>query len=149
MWYLKSNPELHKGFPMEGWSEDQIQALELKYNKGNKFPRAFREYLELAGGYGGTGVVYEDWDELREDCEFDMERFGVVLERSFFVFDDRMDSYRIFFLDENREDPTVYILNPVRGEHDREPLLKPSLNGTFSNLINTAIRHIKGNLPPL
>ena len=73
MWNLEANPQLDKEFPRESWTEEQIQELEQKYNEGSPFPRAFREYLYLAGGYGGTGVVYEDWDELREDCNFDME----------------------------------------------------------------------------
>lgn len=147
MWYLKSNPELHKGFPRKGWSEDQIQALELKYNEGKEFPRAFREYLYLAGEYGGTGVVDEDWDELREDCEFYMEEREIDLGRPFFVFDKLDLYYSIFFLDENVEDPRVYIFNPVREENDQEPLLKPSFLHTFTKLINEAIRRINGNIP--
>jgi hypothetical protein len=148
--YLKNlefNPELVKGHPMRGWDEDQILDLELKYNKGNSFPKAFREYLYLAGDYGGTGVINENWDQLREDCKEDMKDFGVELDREFFIIDELDSMYSIFFLDKNEEDPTIYIFNAAREENDIEPLLKASLIGTFSQLINEAIRRRKNNIP--
>ena len=33
------------------YNESQIKDLEEQFNKGKKFPRAFREYLFLAGEY--------------------------------------------------------------------------------------------------
>lgn len=51
---LKDNPNLKPSIgPREGWEISKIEALEIKYNKGNPFPKAFREYLFLAGDWGG------------------------------------------------------------------------------------------------
>ena len=145
---LRDNPNLKPTIsPREGWEESQVIELEEKYNEGRPFPLAFREYLFLAGDYGGTGVVYEDWDDLREDCEDDMEYWGNILERPFFVFDKLDSQYSIFFLDEDEEDPTVYIFYASWNANYREPLLKVALTGSFSNLINEAIYRIKNDIP--
>ncbi|MCT4664216.1 MAG: hypothetical protein N4A45_03155 [Flavobacteriales bacterium] len=148
MQQLRDNPNLAPSIGRrKGINLSQIQELETKYNNGNKFPKAFREYLFLAGIMGNTGVVDEDFDDLFEDCEEDMETWGNKLERPFFVFD-RLDSqYSIFFLDEQNEDPDVYIFNASWDSEDSDPLLKKSFTGTFSNLINEAIYRIKNDIP--
>ena len=147
--YLKSlqaNPELHKGKPIRGLSEEKITALETKFNNGDVFPKAFREYLFLAGEWGGTGVVYNDWDELRSDCDADLKHWSNTIDRPFFVFD-RLDSqYSIFFLDEDSEDPECHILNASWDEQDSEPLLKKMYTGTFSGLIQEAVNRIKNDV---
>ncbi|WP_298512006.1 hypothetical protein [uncultured Kordia sp.] len=144
---LRDNPNLNIAIsPRVGWEESKIVALETKYNEGRPFPQAFREYLFLAGDYGGTGVVYEDWDDLREDCEDDIEYWGNKLKRPFFVFDKLDSQYSIFFLDEDKEDPIVYIFNASWNPNHKEELLKKALTGSFSNLINEAIYRIKNNI---
>jgi len=145
---LRDNPNLSINIsPIQGWEEAQIIELEEKYNNGQPFPLAFREYLFLAGEYGGTGVVYEDWDDLREDCEEDIEYWGNKLERPFFVFDKLDSQYSIFFLDEDKEDPIVYIFNASWNSNQQGKFLKRALTGSFSNLINEAIYRIKNDIP--
>ena len=106
---LKDNPSLNPRIKIEGLGKDKIQELESHYNRGDKFPLAFREYLFLAGVRSGTGVVDNDFEELREDCEEDLEYCGYSMERPYFVFDRLDDIYSIFFLDEDKEDPDIYI----------------------------------------
>ena len=128
------------------YNESQIKDLEEQFNKGKKFPRAFREYLFLAGEYGGTGVVDEDWEEIREDCEEDLEYCGYSMERPYFVFDRLDGQYSIFYLDEEDEDPKVYILDPYGKKEGEFPLVRPSFISTFSGLINEAIHRIQNDI---
>jgi hypothetical protein len=144
---LKDNPNLKSWTTIRGWDMTKIEALETKYNKGKKFPLAFREYLFLAGDFGGTGVVNEDWDDLHSDCQEDLKRFDYKVERPYFVFDNYDSQYSILFLDEELEDPKIYILDPYgknRGEFD---LIRPGFISIFSKLINEAIHRIKNNIP--
>lgn len=125
----------------------KIEALEAKYNNNKPFPKAFREYLYLAGDWGGTGVVNEDWDDLRTDCQEDLDRFGYKIERPYFVFDNYDSQYSIFFLDEEAEDPKVYILDPYGKKDGEYDLVRPGFISTFSKLINEAIYRIKNDIP--
>jgi hypothetical protein len=144
---LKDNPNLKSWTSIRGWELSKIEALETKYNKGRKFPLAFREYLFLAGDFGGTGVVNEDWDDLHADCQEDLNYFGYKVQRPYFVFDNYDSQYKIFYLDEELEDPKIFILDPYgknRGEFD---LVRPAFINTFSKLINEAIYRIKNDIP--
>lgn len=143
---MNDNPSF-AGYKIEGLENSQIEMLEEKMNKGEKFPLAFREYLFLGGKKGGTGVVDNDFEELRADCQEDLNRFSYKMERPYFVFDNYDSQYSIFFLDEVDEDPKLYILDPYgknRGEFD---LIRPSFISTFSKLIDEAIYRIKNNIP--
>lgn len=145
---LKSKPLLDE-IVTTGFSELEIEAIEKKYNNGKKFPLAFREYLFLGGKICGVPVVYDDFDEIREWCDEEMEYSGNHLDRPFFVFDALDSFYSIFFLDEEEEDPAVYILNSFGEGAGGEPLLKRSANPyknmqvhTFTTLIDDAIEHV-------
>lgn len=144
---LKANPNIGKRYLIEGLKETQIQKLEAKYNNGNEFPKAFREYLFIGGIKGGTGVVYNNFDDLFEDCEEDMEYCKYSIERPFFIFDNYDGQYSIFFLDEKDEDPKIYILDPFGKKRGEFPLVRPSFLETFSKLINEAIYRIKNDVP--
>lgn len=143
---MKDNPSF-PSYKIEGISIEKIEALETKYNKGNPFPKAFKEYLFLGGIKGGTGVVDNDFDDLQTDCKEDLDRFGYNVERPYFIFDNYDSQYSIFFLDEDLEDPKIFILDPYgknRGEFD---LIRPGFISTFSKLINEAIHRIKNDIP--
>ena len=145
---LKNNPNLKPTIgPIEGWDVLKIHELEEKYNEGNPFPKAFREYLFLAGEWGGTGVVNEDWGSIRQLCDEDLIYWGNTLDRPFFVFDKLDSQYSIFFLDEDKEDPEYYILNASWDDEDEEPLLKRGLTRSFSRLIEEAIHRINNDIP--
>ncbi|MCK8482332.1 hypothetical protein [Psychroserpens algicola] len=61
--------------------------LELSLNDEQQFPKAFREYLFLAGKKSGTGVVDNDFKDLKVTCNDDMKYCGYELDRPYFVFD--------------------------------------------------------------
>jgi hypothetical protein len=136
---LELNPNLSSIGPRKGWNITQIEALEAQYNEGKLFPRAFREYLFLAGDFGNTGVVNEDWDWVRGRSDGNLKYFGYKLDRPYFVFEDYDSQYFIFYLDETDEDPIVYILDPFNYHNGSEPLVRRTFTGRFSILINVAI----------
>ncbi|WP_417784917.1 hypothetical protein [Tenacibaculum sp.] len=108
MQQLKDNPKLSHRISLKGLEERKIMDLRSQFNKGKLFPKAFEEYLLVGGESEATRMVYEydDFEELREDCEESLENCGYTMNRPYFVFD-RLDS--IFFLDEDKEDPDIYI----------------------------------------
>jgi len=145
---LKENGNLHG----KEWSKNkpmsifEVEQLEKKYNHGKKIPKAFREYLLLAGLGSAIGVVDHDFDELHTDCKEDMEYCGYTIERPYFVFDNYSSQYSIFYLDDTREDPKIYILDPFGKIEGEEPLVRENLQGTFTTLINEAIYRIKNDI---
>ncbi|MFL0100341.1 hypothetical protein [Tenacibaculum maritimum] len=146
MQQLKDNLNLLVGVTLEGLGEDRILVLESKFNKGKKFPLSFREYLVLGGVKGGTGVVDNDFEELREDCEESLEYTGYKMDRPYFVFDQLDGQYSIFFLDEDMEDPDVYILDAFAKKEENWPLYR-DVKYTFSKMINDAIYRRLNNIP--
>jgi len=143
---LESVDQVGNIAPREPMTLDEITSLEEKFNSSNEFPIAFREYLFLAGKWGGTGVIDDDFEEIREECDEDLEYTGYTLERPFFVFDKLDGQYSIFFLDEDKEDPDVYILYPSGAYEGHEPLLR-DVKYTFSKMINDSIYRAKNNIP--
>ncbi len=150
MQQLKDTPNLIG----ESWAENkpitnkEIKSLENKYNEGSEFPLAFKEFLLVAGKNNGLDVVVieEDFEELREDCEESLEYTGYTMDRPYFVFDQLDGQYSIFFLDEDKEDPEVYILFPTGAYGSGEPFLR-DVKYTFSKMINDAIYRVKNNIP--
>lgn len=143
---LLNNPNLSPYATLEGLSEEKIIALEAKYNDGNSFPIAFREYLSIAGIVSGTGVVDNDFDDLYERLEEHIGWTGYKIERPFMAFDKLDGQFTIFFLDEEKEDPDCYIFYPSGKKEGHSPLLWPC-ELTFSELVNEAIRRKKNNIP--
>ncbi len=149
--YLKKLDETSElnTFVTKGISLEGIVSLEDKYNNGELFPKAFREYLFIGGEQEGTFTVSDDWEMLREDFQESLEGNNFTLDRSVFVFDmeDGGNVFLFFYLDEDKEDPDVYLFlsgNYLAGT----PSYIKSANGhTFSGLINEAIRRIKNGLP--
>lgn len=143
---LEENPMIGGDYSIKGLDESQIVALEKKYNLDKKFPLVFREYLLIGGEKGGTGVVDNDFDWLHEECEEDLEYCGYSMERPYFVFDRLDGQSSIFYLDEEDEDPKVYILDPYGKKEGEFPLVRPSFISTFSGLINEAIHRIQNDI---
>jgi len=140
---LADNPNLMTGVILEGLDELEVLKLEGKYMKGGTFPLAFREYLLVGGIRSGTGAVWYDFDDLFEELEEVLEDSGDKIQRPFFVFD-RLDSqFSGFFLDEETEDPDLYIFDPYGKKRGEFPLFRSANGFTFSGLINEAIRRKK------
>lgn len=146
--HVKENMKIkRKPWPNEGLSILEIEKLEQKFNYGKKFPKAFREFLFLAGEYfnGGFDDLGEGLDQLQEYAKEDMEMAGQTLNKSFFAFDVLDSMYSVILLEETNEDPKVYLLMPFLAKGGSEPLLKP--NGwDFTALVNESIRRVKNNI---
>ncbi|WP_075342943.1 hypothetical protein [Tenacibaculum agarivorans] len=128
-------------------SQEEIKNL-AENSGGIEFPLSFIEYLSIAGKSNGLDVVVvsEDFEEIREDCDEDLEYTGYTVERPFFVFDRLDGQYSIFFLDEDKEDPDVYILFPTGAYGSGEEFLR-DVKYTFSKMINDSIYRAKNNIP--
>jgi len=137
-----------KPFPNKGLSIREIEELEKKYNQGKEFVKAFREYLFLAGENNNFAFddLGEGLDELQNIVQEDMDFTGQKIDKRYFAFDvlDRM--YSVILLDEDAEDPLVYLLNPYGFLDGDTPLLK-SNGWYFTALVNERIRRVKNNLP--
>jgi len=132
----------------EGLSISEIEKLEKKYNKGKVFPKAFREYLFLAGEYfnGGFDTLGEGLDALQELAKEELEMAGQKVDKPFFAFSVYNSQYSVIFLDETKEDPKVYLVSPFLAEGGKVPLIEP--NGwEFTALVNEHIHRVKNNIP--
>ncbi|PVV54225.1 SMI1/KNR4 family protein [Chryseobacterium sp. HMWF035] len=143
---VKENPKINN-FVNRGFSEEKIQKIESKYNKGKKFPKAFREFLFLAGDFNNFG--FDDIDgiiELQELAKEELEMAGQKVEKPFFAFDVYNSQYSVIFLDETKDDPKVYLISPFLAKGGEMPLIKP--NGwEFTTLVNEHIHRVKNNIP--
>ncbi|MBB6371505.1 hypothetical protein [Chryseobacterium shigense] len=142
---VKENHQL-RNFVNRGFSLDKIKQIEQKFNNNKEFPKAFREFLFLAGDFNNFG--FDDIDgiiKLQEYAKEDMEMAGQTLNKAFFAFDVLDSMYSVILLDETNEDPKVYLLMPFLAKGGSEPLLKP--NGwDFTALVNESIRRVKNNI---
>lgn len=142
---IKENVKL-RSFINRGFSIDKIKQIESKYNYGKEFPKAFREFLFLAGDFNNFGFDDIDGIEaLQEYAKEDMEMAGQTLNRPFFAFDVLDSMYSVILLDEINEDPKVYLLMPFLAKGGSQPLMKP--NGwNFTDLVNENIRRVKNDI---
>jgi len=131
----------------QGLEIGEIMNLETNYNKGNSFPKALKEFLYLAGYNFNGGFDYiEGIEELQEMAKEELSQVGENIERPFFAFDVYNSQYSVIFLDEDDEDPKVYLVSPFLAKGGKVPLIK--LNGfIFSDLVNESIRRVKNNIP--
>ncbi len=127
---------------------EKIEELEAKFNDGRMFPKAFREYLYLAGdfnnfGFDDLGETLTDFQDIAvKDLEFTEQKVF----RPFFAFDVFNSQYSVIFLDESEDDPAVYLISPFLAKRGTVPLVKR--NGwMFSSLVNESIYRAKNNMP--
>ena len=152
---LKENSTID-GRPIIGVSETEIHNVENKFNI--KFPKAYCEFLYLAGKSCGElpimdtadlKTISSDWHQeiMREE----MEDTGLdkQLTRPFWLFAESngCEVFYFFYLDENSEDPNVYLVNYAH--EDRKRIIE-SLDDPFSifieKKIKTAYRILKEGL---
>lgn len=142
----KENPSLN-GFINKGFSLDKIKKIEQTFNAGKEFPKAFREFLFLAGDFNNWG--FDDIEgivELQQYAKEDLEMADQKITKPFFAFSVLDSIYNIILLDEAGSDPKVYLLMPFLAQEGSQPLLKAN-NWNFTALINESIRKIKNNIP--
>jgi len=136
-----NNIESIQGHSIQGLTENEIIELESKYNDGKKFPVAYREYLFIAGKNSGLSIdegLGFEW--LQEKAMINLEEFGQVIDRPFFVID-QIDACEIFcyiYLDEVEENPDVYVCVTYNKEEGKEVFYShPSKN--FKTFIQNKI----------
>ena len=130
----------------EGISIQEIEALESKYNGGKAFPKAYREYLFLAGK--GHGMELDEafgFDWLHEKSAEVLAETGLTIGRPYFVMDqlDACEQFGFFYLDEDEDDPIIYNCDPYSHIEDGEDLIKPYLQKQFSKYIEALIESAK------
>ncbi len=151
MQQVKSNPSL-KGFKNRPFSLKEIESLELKFNHGKEFPKAFREFLFLAGDFNNFGFDDIDGIEiLQEYAKEHLTRTGQKMDKPFFAFKVYDAQYSIILLNETNEDPYVYMMDPYEAK-DGGHLVRMPAGGfkehyTFTELVNESIRRVKNNIP--
>jgi hypothetical protein len=143
------NPTLD-GFTNRELSIENIEKLEEKYNEGKVFPVAFREFLFLAGEFNNFNFddLGDGIDALQDLMSKELQAAEESIDRPFFAFSFYDSQYSVIALDENDEDPKVYLISPFLAAEDLEPLVKIPTGGfkenyTFTELINESIRRIK------
>ncbi len=134
---------------IEGVSEEAILAAENKL--GFKFPQVYREYLFLAGSYGGsissgTSSLEElasDWHQ--EILEEVMADYGTVIDRPFWVFSENngCEQFSFFYLDEGDDPYANYV-----DYHDTDPSKQKVIHRRirFSQMVHFAINGAKRRL---
>jgi len=140
---VQKNPTV-EGFTNEAMSMAEIVSLEQKYNKEKPFPKAFREFLFLAGAYSNCGLEMADFDYLQEGSRDTLKDANKEINRPFFAFDHINDCehFGFFYLDDKDDDPKVYVCHP----YDKNRDLVTHHGFTFTSLINEAIRRRLNNL---
>jgi len=134
---------------IEGVSEEAILAAENKL--GFKFPQVYREYLFLAGAYGGsissgTSSLEElasDWHQ--EILEEVMADYGTVIDRPFWVFSENngCEQFKFFFLDEG-DDPYTNSVDYHDTDPSKQKITRRHIR--FSQMIQMSIRGAKHRL---
>ena len=95
----------------EGLSLEEINELENKYNRGDSFPTAIREYLYLAGRFSNLALDhYGSFDKMQIEATDSLEMYQVNIERPYFVISqyDNCMQFTFIYLDDIEEDPKVY-----------------------------------------
>lgn len=143
---LKDNPEIeYSSQKIRGFSEQKITEYEEKLHI--QFPLAYREFLYLAGDYPGYLTLLEGHSGIEELADPDVQsyldskkkKFGINIKRPYWVFTEGADTFLYFYLDENTEDPKVWVCEWWTGEVE----IGKYDNLTFSQYINSVIDYSK------
>jgi len=142
-----------KRFPNVGLTIAKIEELEMKFNEGLKFPKAFREFLFLAGDNNNFGFddLGKGLDEFQNFALKEIKAAGQKVDRPFFAFNVYDSQYHVIFLDETEEDPKVYLISPFLAAEGTSSLVKIPTGGfkenfTFVEFVNESVRRSKYNL---
>lgn len=130
-------------FPNEGLSMEQIRDLRDKFNNGKPFPKAFEEFLFIAGDYDNIGFNSPNGLEaLQQEVKKALTANNKTIERPYFAFHDIDWNFLGIFLDEDAEDPKVYICEPDEDEGIDVPVIRDA-EYSFTYIVNESIRRLK------
>jgi len=143
---LKDTPEINtSSFKIKGISEEEISKYEKQLKI--KFPKAYKEFLYLAGGHHGylmmlrghSGIEELANPEVQKYLNNKKQRAGVNIKRPYWIFTEEDDVFYFFYLDENTDDPKVYVCDWGFREAEIEPYYKY----TFSQYLYSLIKNSK------
>ena len=128
-----------------GVTENEIQKVEKKYNIA--FPKAYQEFLFLAGKYIGNLPLYDttnledlaaDWHQEIMWEELDRTNATKDFQRPFWQFAESngCEQFAFFYLDDG-DDPTVYTADYKGLDADKKEI--KSLERPFSTFIDQTI----------
>lgn len=153
---LKDNPEdspnnSEHSDTIIGISLDEINQLELKYNKGLPFPKAIKELLFLAGEYCYVfdyGLT-ETQEEMQEDARSWLVNHNREITRPFFVVDiyNAGTQFLFVYLDSHIDNPTLYEAELPHRNYYPRPWLH-SLEKSLSEFIDFRIKKVKSGYNP-
>jgi hypothetical protein len=130
----------------------KIEALEQKI--GKTFPKAYKEFLELAGkGFrplSATGLSgnLDSLEEFNEMAKANLKEYGLgyLIEKDFWVVAEMDGSLYIHYIFFNEGDnPPVYGLDIENYEEDPKEFFRKSAN-SFSEYVETFINNYDPNL---
>jgi hypothetical protein len=124
-----------------GMSLAEIEKLEQEYNQGRPFPKAYREFLYLAGEFCNLGTGISDYDRMQEMAREEVAASGKTIGRPYWVTDqlDRCEQFGFIYLDEDTEDPVIYNCYAEKSYHKESGFIAPRPQGTFSKYIESHI----------
>jgi len=131
-------------------SIDSIISLEADYNNAHQFPSCLRELLFLAGGdcYVLDYGIYDTQDEMQTAARKWLLEYKRHINDPFYVIDvyNGTDQFLFVYLNEGREDPTVYEAVLSDSPNDR-PWIH-SLGKTLSEYIDHNVLKILSSQNP-
>ena len=125
----------------KGMTIKEIENLESKYNNGNPFPKAYREFLFIAGEMTYLETATDEFDWMQEKAREELQECGKTIDRPFFVID-QLDACTIFgfiYLDENVDDPIVYNCHAHESYWSDIEFVKKSTHNPFSKFIDACL----------
>ena len=138
---LKDNIQIGER-EMRGITEEQITKYEEQLEL--RFPKAYKEFLFLAGEYPGSlklldgvstieDLVDKEFKEYFKEDFLDLFNFNEV--RPYWVFTQGAQAFFFMYLDENDEDPMVHRVEFFKiGEYEQT-----TTGSTFSEFINDLV----------
>lgn len=138
-------------YKVEPMAMDEILNLESLYNQGRLFPIALRELLLLAGE--SCYVLDYGWEDTRQDMQ-EAVRAGLIeynrtINRPFFALEvfNGTESFLFVYLDENVDDPTVYLAFLPTIPNRKNPWLE-SIGKKLSGLLSFRINRLLNSYNP-
>jgi hypothetical protein len=144
---LRDNPKLGL-FENEPIELEEIHKLELLYNNGDRFPKALRELLFLAGGYCEVldFGLNDTQQEMQEEARSWLPIYKRQIPRPFYVIDvyNSGDQFLFVYLDDNELNPIVYEAVLYEHPYDSRPWIHSSLLAkTLSQFIDNRLDILK------
>jgi len=136
--------------PPEGMTEAEIEALELEMNNGNKFPKAFREYLYIGGKWSCLSMNDGNYHGKTKMLKHYMKRRGITFERPIVAFNVGMDSldFSFIYLDEDDNPQPYNCSSDISYDSDEGEIVWKTPQKTFSELIDLYVYLAIRNLAP-